>query len=59
MFSSADVVVLGLMRGGEARTFGRVSKMEVREAEMLWPETVVSQYFLFYANIIVSVGERG
>ena len=51
MFSNVPMVDLGVSFGGELTIFGSVSRMEVREGTMKAPDSVVSQYRRFYANV--------
>jgi hypothetical protein len=47
-FSKLPIVDLGLIVGGEATTFRIVSKIEVRDAIIGLPVSVVSQYLRCY-----------
>jgi hypothetical protein len=47
------MVDLGLIFGGEMTTLGSVSRMDVRDAMIELPVTVLSQYLRFCGNELV------
>lgn len=49
-FSKLEMVDLGLIFGGEMTTLGSVSRMDVRDAMIELPVTVLSQYLRFCGN---------
>jgi len=52
-FSKGPIVDLGLIFGGELTTLGSVSRIDVRDASIEFPVSVLSQYLRFCASISV------
>merc|ERR1712093_862381 len=52
--SKFEIVGLGLILGGEATTFGIVSRMDVRDAMMELPVIVVSQYLRWSSSLMMT-----